>query len=678
MSNFEKKRESYIHEPNTLQAHAQNLKRKNDEQELLIGTLRMFQSVVEASPEAIAIHDAKGRFIYCNPSYEKLFGCALSETAPQNYRDCFPPQSIEILNREQLSAHARGESWEGELDAQNANGQIFPVWVHAAVVRDTNGNPLYGFHILHDVTERRRVEDALRNNLSIQEALLSTIPALVYLKDKNFRYMAVNKPLSEVTGIPVEEMKGKWDYDFFPRDDADKYHRDDRKVIETNQPIMNIEETIQTADGRILWVSTCKTPLRDQQGRAVGVVGITLDISEKKRFEEHINQAQKMEAVGQLAGGIAHNINNLLTGIIGNLSIAQMKVPDSLSLYIKRAQEASYRASDLVNALLAFSRKTELDLQSIPVNPIVSEVCDLARQTIDRRIDMELDLTDGLPNVRADAAQMNTVLMNLCINARDAINKILEGDAFPERSGDRFVITLKTDMKTIESNKDLKTGRADRSRYVVLSVTDNGIGIDEDTQKRIFEPFYTTKNTVGTGLGLASAFGSIKQHNGWIDFQSEYGVGTTFSIYLPEIVEREAVGVGNTILESGETLKGNESILIIDDEEMILHLGQEILEEFGYRVILARDGEEGMQAYERERERLDLILLDLSMPKLSGQELLKQVRQRDSRIKIVISSGYAESVDIPSLMELGANGVISKPYYPQNLLREIRKFLDVR
>jgi two-component system, cell cycle sensor histidine kinase and response regulator CckA len=300
------------------------------------------------------------------------------------------------------------------------------------------------------------------------------------------------------------------------------------------------------------------------------------------------------------------------------------------------------------------------------------------RQTIDRRIDMELDLADGLPRICADVAQINAVLMNLCINARDAINRILEDDVLPERSGERFIITMKTDMMILAEGEYQKDVHAKPGTYVVFSVTDNGIGMEEDTKKRIFEPFYTTKNTVGTGLGLASAFGSVKQHNGWIDFTSEYGIGTTFTIYLPAIddekIERREDSDASE--SADDALRGNECILIVDDEDMILSLGQEILEECGYKVIQARDGEEGWNIYDRNRERIDLILLDLSMPKMSGQELLKQIRLNDSKVKIIISSGYAESVDMQALTKMGADGVISKPYYPQNLIHEVRRFLD--
>lgn len=544
---------------------------------------------------------------------------------------------------------------------KNESGEIYGVLEH-----------------VKNITERKNAEDALFETMSIQDALLSTIPALVYLKDKKFRYIAVNKALSELTGVSMDAMKGKWDYDFFPPENADKYHRDDVRVIKTNEPLLNIEEKICAADGREIWLSTSKTPLRDQQGQPVGIVGISVDITEKKHLEEHFRQAQKMEAIGQLAGGIAHNVNNLLTGIIGNLSVAQMKAGDLVAVYLKRAQEASYRASDLVNALLVFSRKTELDLKSIPANPIVNEVYHLVRQTIDRRIDIDLELAEGLPPIYADLAQINAVLMNLCINARDAINRILEGEALPERSGDRFVITMKTGLKILEEGEYQKDVHVKPGLYVFFSVTDNGVGMEEDTQKRIYEPFYTTKHTVGTGLGLASAFGAVKQHNGWIDFTSEYGIGTTFTIYLPAMQDenncrKEDADSSETIDDS---LRGNEGILIVDDEEMILSLGQEILGEYGYKVIQARDGDEGWKAYVQNRERIDLILLDLSMPKMSGQELLKQIRLNDSKVKIIISSGYAESVDMQSLTEMGADGVITKPYYPQNLVHEVRRFLD--
>ncbi|MBN2326245.1 MAG: PAS domain-containing protein [Candidatus Omnitrophica bacterium] len=721
MGDSKKNQTVLISDLEDLQRIIGDIERKLADRERIVNDIQLFKSIVDASPEAIALYNAEGGIVYSNAAHENLFHRPLEESLQLNETDFFPPESIDILKNQIRPALIDGRDWEGELTARDAQGRLFPLWLHQKAFLDEEGDFLYSFGVMHDlsdrkskkwaclstfplkkaesqisgviehvvdISERKQSDEALQTTLSIQEALLSTIPAFVYLKDKDLKYICVNQTYSDFIGLSREEILDRCDFDFFPKQYAEKFRSDDIRIMKTNTPALNYEEKVETLDGKVIWASTSKTPLRNSNGCAVGIVGVSMDVTEKKRWEEHFRQAQKMEAVGHLAGGVAHNVNNLLTGIIGNLSIALMKAPSGISDYLRKAQDASQRAADLADNLLAFSRNSELKLKQLNVNQILEKVYDLARQTIDRRIDLQINLEEDLPPVSADPAQISTVLMNLCINARDAVNRIINENIFPHRKDDRFEIRLESALLDPLKNPCAARKVSCAGPIVVLRVSDNGIGMDKETQKRIFEPFFTTQKTVGAGLGLASAFGSVAQHNGWIDFTSEYGVGTTFNVYLPasrrseevDAVEQENTGridlQGNVDLQGRVDLQGNECILIVDDEETILHLAKEVLEENGYGVLLAKDGQQGLDLYFQERDRIDLILLDLSMPKVSGREFLKKTQNTDSSIKIIVSSGYSSSVDVSSLKNLGVCGMLSKPYYPRDLLDMIRRSLD--
>ncbi len=395
---------------------------------------------------------------------------------------------------------------------------------------------------------------------------------------------------------------------------------------------------------------------------------------EAERLEVQLRQAHKMEAIGQLAGGVAHNINNLLTGIMGNLSLIQLKSPEDIRGNLASAQLATDRVAELVQQLLAFSRKVQIHYRSININEIVEEVFQLARQIIDRRIEMDQRLEPDLPVISGDPSQLNSVFMNMFLNARDAVEQVMSEKVFTDRRGDRFLISLETKRKLVDREYCQNRSYARPGCFVVVSISDNGAGMDAETQEHVFEPFFSTKEVGrGTGLGLASAYGIVKQHSGWIDFSSEYGKGSRFDIYLPcaEVTE-ETEEKRHRDQPSG----GKETILLVDDEAVIREVGKTILETLGYHVIVAEDGEEALDIYHKRHEEIDLLILDLSMPRLSGNEMLEQLRTTHPEAKVVISSGYAEDSQRDLLERLGVLGYAAKPYRVDELGRVVREALD--
>ncbi|MFH1743137.1 MAG: response regulator, partial [bacterium] len=373
-------------------------------------------------------------------------------------------------------------------------------------------------------------------------------------------------------------------------------------------------------------------------------------------------------------GGVAHNINNLLTGIIGNLSLSQGSNPEEIPELIAMSLGTADRAAQLVQQLLTFSRKSLIEAGPLDVNSVVDETARLARQSINRRMEIEIHKEKNLPIISADAAQMQSVLMNLCLNARDAIEKVMSGGVASERQADQFAIRIQTETVLVDQEYCDTHSYARPGRFVVLSVSDNGSGMDPETQRHVFEPFFTTKGLAeGSGMGLASAYGYIKQHGGWIDFSSELGKGTTFRVYSP--VTEEEVEKDETEC-SEEVRGGTETILLVDDEEQVLDIGEKILECCGYRVILAADGREGLNLYLREQDHIDLIVLDLWMPRLSGHEFLERLQVIAPATKVVVSTGLDQEKERESLDQLGVAGYVSKPYRAEDLAREVRRVLD--
>ncbi len=518
----------------------------------------------------------------------------------------------------------------------------------------------------HDPTDLARIVfeesgEAARAGESWYRCLIDNLEQHIFLKDADGRFLAANPPFYRGLGCArEEELLGKTDEDFFPPDLAAKYRADDRKVLDEGKRL-EVEEKNLTPGG-MRTVRVVKTPLRDGDGRLVGVLGIFWDVTEQRAAEGQMRQAQKMEAVGQLAGGIAHDFNNLLTAILGNLALIldDLAADDPHRVLLATAEKAAQRAANLTGQLLGFSRRTVLRTEALRLNAAVDEILGLLRRTIDPRVTLEERRAPDLWTVRADPGQMNQVLMNLCLNARDAM---------PD--GGRLLLETENVTLSPDYARLHLEGRA--GEFVRLRVSDTGHGIAPEVRARVFEPFFTTKGPgKGTGLGLAMVFGIIKQHRGWVDCYSEVGHGTRFDIYLPRAPAGEEAAPA---LRAGPPGRGHETILLADDEPMILGLGKTILQHHGYQVLLAEDGEEAVRVFEERRADIGLVVLDLTMPRLSGRDAFRRMMQIDPGVRVVFASGYSAEV-LGDGERAQACGFVGKPYRPDDLARTVRAALD--
>lgn len=524
----------------------------------------------------------------------------------------------------------------------------------------------------------------------LARTLLENLEQSIFLKDAELRIIAVNRRYCEAVGRPEAEILGKTDLDFYPVELAEKYRADDRRVLTEGRRLELEEQNLYK--GKIRRVRVIKTPVRDNAERIIGVLGIFWDVTEQHALEEQLRQSQKMEAVGQLAGGVAHDFNNLLTAILGNLSLMQAVLPsdDPQRPLLDATERAAWRAATLTRQLLGFSRRTLLHPEPLSTNQTVHEVADLLQRTIDPRITLRTNKAEDLWPVLADPNQMSQVLMNLCLNARDAVTPLLDGSRCHQPSGTLTVQLGSPDLPTADESATilLETRnvtltvedvsdqvQARPGEFVRLRVCDNGTGISPESQAHIFEPFFTTKGPgKGTGLGLAMVFGIVQQHRGWIECHSVQGHGTRFDIFLPRHHASAAVNVAPP---PRKPAGGNESILLVDDEPLVRNLGRAILEKFGYRVLLAHDGQDAIEVFLRERVRIDLIVLDLTMPRLSGRDAMRQLRNLDADVRIVLASGYSAE-HITEEDHEHVLGFVSKPYRPEDLAGVVRAALDRR
>jgi signal transduction histidine kinase/ActR/RegA family two-component response regulator len=448
-----------------------------------------------------------------------------------------------------------------------------------------------------------------------------------------------------------------------------------QKAIKSPDPNFSItqEARVYRDNGDLANVTVMIKLLKDQSGRTYKVYGANQDITERKRAEEskrgleaQLQQAQKLESIGTLASGIAHDFNNILGIILGHSTLLERlrESPQMHAESVAAITKATQRGASLVKQLMLFARKAEPLLESVKVNNIIGELTRLLRETFPKTIIISTSLQHDLPAIVADSSQIHQVLLNLFVNARDAM----------QSSGTLSISTRTIDGKAVSSQFSKATAR----QYVQIEVTDTGIGMDEATRQRIFEPFFTTKGPGrGTGLGLSVVFGIVEHHSGFIDVRSKPGEGTSFTVYLP-ITER-APEIRQRVSKSIEEIPGGtETILVIEDEEMLRSLAKGILVSKGYKVLIAEDGMQGVEIYQSHQKEIAVVLSDVGLPLLSGQDVFKKIRAINPGAKIILASGYFDPETKSEMFNAGLKNFIQKPYMHDEVLKKIREAIDAK
>ncbi len=503
--------------------------------------------------------------------------------------------------------------------------------------------------------------------------ILNTVPHRIFWKDRESRYLGCNRAFLEDGGFnDPSQIIGKTDRDMPWREYAERYHADDRAVVEENVAKMGYEEPVRMPDGSLRRVKINKVPLFDAEGRIVGVLGIYEDVTQLRQTEEQerrlaaqVQQAQKLESLGVLAGGIAHDFNNLLTGILGHadLAMSEMSPVSPARESLEQIEVSARRAAELTRQMLAYSGRGRFLVQPTQIDEVVQSMARLLEISIAQKCILKYRFRADLPAIQADVSQLRQVIMNLVVNASEAIG---------DKSG---VITVSTGVMYCdkaylsESYLDENLPEGD---YVYLEVADTGCGMDSATRARVFDPFFSTKFT-GRGLGLAAVLGIVRGHRGAVKVYSEAARGSSFKVLFPASAATLPDGV-----EAGRETgawSGLGRVLVVDDEPTVRSLAEKMLTRTGFEVVVAEDGRAALEIFRRDPASIRLVLLDMTMPQMDGEETFRELRRIAPDVTVVLSSGYNEQEATQRFAGKGLAGFIQKPYRLTDLLRVVRAAL---
>jgi PAS domain S-box-containing protein len=518
---------------------------------------------------------------------------------------------------------------------------------------------------VRDVTERKRAAETIAYERQLLRTLLDLMPYGVYIKDLDSRFLMANETLAKRFGKDnPAQLLGLSDKDFFPAETAAVFRADEEKVF-AGETINEKEKSVVFPNGQKRTLLTTKVPFRNSQGKICGLVGIGLDITEHKLLEEQFRQSQKMEAFGQLAGGVAHDFNNLLTVIEGHVALLQLResTPAEQAGGLAEISKAAERAANLTRQLLTFSRRQLFQPKPVDLNEVVANTTKMLQRLIGEHIGLETHFAPGGAPITADRNMMEQILINLAVNSRDAMPK-----------GGRLII--QTAAITISETGAAANPKARPGAFIRLSVTDTGCGIAPKEMEHVFEPFFTTKEIgKGTGLGLATVFGIVTQHHGWIEVKTKVNEGATFHIHLPRLAETESALA--ELSRPSNVRGGNETILLVEDEAPVRSLARTILEQKGYHIIEADSGLSALEIWQQQRDAIDLLFTDMVMPEgISGRELAARLLAEKPGLKVIYSSGYTDDMLGESSPLRNNPNFLEKPFSPHKLLKQVRDCLD--
>jgi len=663
-----------------------DLTRRRAAEEALQKSEESLRTTLDSIGDAVIATDVEGRVMRMNPVAERLTGWKIDDARGQPFAKVFAIKSeitgepaanpVERVLREGIVV---GLANHTALVARD--GKTHPIADSAAPIRDARGKMTGVVLVFRDQTDEREAERAIREVNAFLDSIVENIPNMIFVKDgKDLRFVRFNKAGEELVGSPREDLIGKNDYDLFPKEQADFFTQKDREVLRSKKLLDVLEEKIETPRGQ-RWLHTRKIPIMGESGEAKYLLGISEDITDKREMmvelerrveertkelrnsEEQLRQSQKMEAIGRLAGGVAHDFNNLLSVILsyGEMMSSELPKDDPLHGELTEIRKAAQRAADLTRQLLAFSRQQVLAPKVTDLNQTLGSMDKMLTRIIGEHIEVRTLQSQGLGMVKVDPGQIEQVIMNLVVNARDAMPK-------------GGTITLETaNIELDQSYADEHVG-VTAGPHVMVAVTDTGVGMDKKTLGRIFEPFFTTKETgKGTGLGLSTVFGIVKQSGGHIWVYSELDHGTTFKIYFPRVnAEQRRASVG----QMATTPRGSETILLVEDEDQVRALATKVLERQGYEVFHAHDAAAAIALAKKHEGRIDLLLTDVVMPKMSGRELVEKLGPTRPDMKVLFMSGYTDDTIVHHGV-LGAGvAFLQKPITPDTLARKVREVLD--
>lgn len=635
-------------------------------------SLEFLASVLEGIGEGVVVVDREYRILSANKGY--------LQQVDQDRSGIIGRHCYEVSHH--FDSHCMNNGHDCPVRRVYESGQ--PAWtmhVHldhhdekvyvecqAYPIKDSSGRVIRAIETLNDVTGRVRLEHQVKESEEKYRDLYDNAPDGHYSLDGSGTIMEANRTFLSMLGYGREEVLRKMNIDALLSKDSVHVCHVVFPEFKRIGNIHNLELTMIRKDGTLLPVAMSASAVCDANGDFVMSRSVVRDISEKKaadeekrKLQEQLFQAQKLEALGTLAGGIAHDFNNLLASIMGYASLAKadLRQGDPVYRHVDIIETASVRASELTQQLLAFAKGGKYDAKPNDVNGIVREVITLLSRTIDKNITIELKYAGDLRPAICDAGQIQQAILNICINARDAMP---QGGTLTIETED-----VALELDDVRTLVDIAPGK-----YVRISISDTGMGMDRETREHIFEPFFTTKEK-GTGLGLSLAYGTVKKHNGYIQVYSEPGQGSTFRVNLPACTAEEACSKQDA---RTDLRRGTETVLVVDDEPTVKELAGDILRRYGYTVLAAGGGEEAVALYRDRHDEIAAVLLDMVMPRMDGREVFRRVREINPRVKVIVSSGYSHDRDADDLLKQGAAGFVQKPYRMADLVKTVGEVLE--
>lgn len=671
MEDSEKTKTQLIQELERLRQSIGELKssKPNLPKELLLEReIKLFKSALEESTDAIGMATSEGKHFYQNQAFGLMFDDVGSE-----------PTSVYIdksIGEEVFQTIKAGDRWIGELQMRGANNEIRDIFLRAYSTKDENGKitNLVGVHT--DITERKRIEKALRKKEEKYRTLFELSPNGILLEDKDGNIIDTNSAFSESLGYKREEIIGK-NVQMLAHPDAVNEVGENINKLLSGELLRHEEKSIKK-DGTVCYLNLTEKKVTLPDGKD-GIICITEDITERKKIgealkesEAELRQIQKLEGIGQLAAGIAHDLNNILTAMLGNteLVLKSSRMDEKVRNNLEHVMSSGRNAAKLISNILTFSRKQVMRPEVVDVNNIILNLTKTLHRVISEDIKIELNLHKSIYPIKADPTQIEQILVNLVVNAKDAIENSKKQKRIK-------AITIETSAIFLEKEDISRHIGASTGQNILISVTDSGIGMNKEISNRIFEPYFTTKAPgKGTGLGLSIVYGIVKQNNGSISVKSEPDAGTTIKIYWPAFLGE--IKLKERVLEE-KIIGGTETILFAEDDESVRKTTEKLLKLYGYKVLSVSNGMNALDLIKSENIEIDMLITDVVMPEMGGIELSEKMKVIYPEIKVLYCSGYPDD-DIVSVNRVLYKEInfIPKPYSSKELSKKVREIFDAK
>ncbi|MBI5091667.1 MAG: PAS domain S-box protein [Candidatus Hydrogenedentes bacterium] len=653
---------------------AQRIERTQDERSAVMAALsesqRLFEEFMNNSPAVAFMKSDDGRYVYANARFVRAFGVSAQDLIGKTDEQVWPIEMAQKITENDRRVLRTNETMEFVEALPHSDGPHEWFTFKFPFV-SPGGRMLAGIGI--DITAHRRAEAMLQLSEQRFRALIENGSDIIAVMDPDGRIGYVSPSIERIAGYTPEDLTGQIGFDYVHREDRAAGYRTYRRMLQRPYGVGRFELRHRHRDGTWRNFEVIAQNLINDPS-VNGIVINSRDITERKAQEEErrklearIQHAQKLESLGVLAGGIAHDFNNLLMGVLGNAGLALTDLDPASSAYgsVKHVETAALRAADLTRQMLAYSGKGKFTVQAVNLSRIVEEMVHLLRAAISKSASLRFAFDAALPPVEGDPTQIRQVAMNLITNASDAVG---------DHGGEITISTRVTTVPASELAAVAGESHLPEGEYVVLEVRDTGIGMSEQTLRRIYEPFFTTKFT-GRGLGLAAVQGIMRAHRGAIRVSSAPGEGSTFQVLFPRSYQPVAVLAETRDNDEWTTWRGEGFVLVIDDEAVVRTMVRSVLERCGLTVLLAHDGREGLAIYREHRQRISVVLLDMTMPYMNGEEVYRELRTVDPGARVILSSGYSEQDAFERFTDSALADFIQKPYKPGALIEKVRAAL---